>query len=99
LIKRLGEAGVNFDGEPVPEIDLATATLLGVSFVLTGTLERHTRDEATAEIESRGGKVIGSVSKKTNYVVAGASPGSKLAKAEQIGVTILDEAAFEKLLT
>jgi DNA ligase (NAD+) len=99
LVKRLGEAGVNFEGERAPEIDPTKATLAGTTFVLTGTLERHTRDEATAEIESRGGKVTGSVSKKTDYVVAGATPGSKLAKAEQLGVTILDEDGFEKLLT
>jgi DNA ligase (NAD+) len=98
LVKRLGDAGVNFEGERAPEIDPAKATLAGTTFVLTGTLERHTRDEATAEIESRGGKVTGSVSKKTDYVVAGATPGSKLAKAEQLGVTILDEDGFENLL-
>ena len=69
-----------------------------MTFVLTGSLERHTRDEAAAEIEARGGKVTGSVSKKTNYVVVGDSPGSKFAKAEQLGVPILDEAAFEELL-
>jgi DNA ligase (NAD+) len=98
LVNRLGAAGVNFNGERAPAVDPAKATLVGTTFVLTGTLERHTRDEATAEIESRGGKVTGSVSKKTHYVVAGASPGSKLAKAEQLGVTILDEDGFEALL-
>ena len=66
--------------------------------MLTGTLSGRTRDEAAAEIEARGGKVTGSVSKKTSYVVAGESPGSKLDKAEQLGVTILDEDAFERLL-
>ena len=66
--------------------------------MLTGSLEHHTRDEAAAEIEARGGKVTNSVSKKTSYVVAGESPGSKLAKAEQLGVTILDEDAFEQIL-
>ena len=66
--------------------------------MLTGSLERHTRDEAAAEIDARGGKVTGSVSKKTSYVVVGESPGSKLAKAEQLGVPILDEAGFEALL-
>jgi DNA ligase (NAD+) len=98
LVKRLGEAGVNFEGERAPVIDAAQATLGGLTFVLTGTLDRHTREAATADIEARGGKVTNSVSKKTSYVVAGASPGSKLAKAEQLGVTILDEAAFEQML-
>jgi DNA ligase (NAD+) len=69
-----------------------------MTFVLTGTLEHYTRDEAAAEISARGGKVTSSVSKKTSYVVAGESPGSKLAKAEQLGVTILDEGAFDQLL-
>jgi len=65
---------------------------------LTGTLQSLTRDEATEAIVQRGGKVSGSVSKKTDYVVAGAEAGSKLKKAEQLGVPILDEAAFLKLL-
>jgi DNA ligase (NAD+) len=99
LIERLREAGVNFEGERAPAGPTREQTLEGQTFVLTGSLERFTRDEAGAEIEARGGKVTGSVSKKTSYVVAGASPGSKLTKAEELGVTILDEAAFEKLLT
>ena len=66
--------------------------------MLTGTLDEFTRDEAQAEIEARGGKVTSSVSKKTSFVVAGASPGSKLAKAEQLGVPVLDDAAFVRLL-
>ncbi len=61
-------------------------------------MQNHTRDEAADEIGARGGKVTSSVSKKTSYVVVGESPGSKLAKAEQLGVTILDEQAFEALL-
>ncbi len=66
--------------------------------MLTGSLERRTRDEAAAEIGARGGKVTSSVSKKTSYVVVGESPGSKLAKAEELGVTVLDEAGFAALL-
>jgi DNA ligase (NAD+) len=98
LVTRLGELGVNMVGEPVPVIAEGDATLAGMTFVLTGTLENRTRDEAAADIEARGGKVTGSVSKKTDYVVVGENPGSKLVKAEQLGVTILDEDAFEELL-
>jgi DNA ligase (NAD+) len=97
LVDRLRAAGVNFAGAAVPA-PTAEQTLTGQTFVLTGSLEGRTRDEAAAEIEARGGKVTGSVSKKTSYVVVGESPGSKLAKAEELGVTVLDEAAFEALL-
>ena len=74
------------------------ATLAGLGIVLTGGLEGFTRDEAQAAIEARGGKVTSSVSKKTSFVVAGESPGSKLAKAESLGVAILDESGFVELL-
>jgi DNA ligase (NAD+) len=72
--------------------------LAGQTFVLTGTLPDLTREEATNRIVRAGGKVTGSVSKKTSYVVAGASPGSKLEKAERLGVTVLDEAGLIELL-
>jgi DNA ligase (NAD+) len=65
---------------------------------LTGTLATFTRDEAKALIEARGGRVNSSVSKKTDYIVAGEAAGSKLDKAQSLGVTILDEAAFKEML-
>jgi DNA ligase (NAD+) len=79
-------------GEPADE------TLAGKLFVLTGTLAGYNRDEARAAIEARGGRVTSSVSKKTDYVVAGEEAGSKLDKATELGVTIIDEAAFKELL-
>jgi DNA ligase (NAD+) len=98
LVTRLKKAGVNLTGDAGPAIELIDDSLADMTFVLTGSLERHTRDEAAAEIVARGGKVTGSVSKKTSYVVFGDSPGSKLTKAEQLGVPMLDEAGFEALL-
>ena len=70
----------------------------GKTFVLTGTLPTLTRDAAAALIEAAGGKVAGSVSKKTHYVVAGEAAGSKLDKAVELGITVLDEAALRALL-
>ena len=73
-------------------------TLAGLTFVLTGTLERFTRDEAGAQLKALGAKVSGSVSKRTSFVVAGAAAGSKLTKAQSLGVPVLDEAALERIL-
>jgi DNA ligase (NAD+) len=76
----------------------APGPLAGKTFVLTGTLERWSREEAAAEIERRGGKVSSSVSKKTSFVVAGESPGSKLDKARSLGIPVLDEAGLAEIL-
>ncbi len=97
LIEKLRTAGVNF-AAPVVETPDVEPTLAGRTFVLTGGLEHFTREQAEAQITARGGKVTSSVSKKTSYVLVGENPGSKLAKAEQLGVTRLDEEAFEYLL-
>jgi DNA ligase (NAD+) len=96
LIAQLRAAGVHWTETEAS--DPAGKPLLGQTFVLTGTLPTLTRDAAAALIEGAGGKVSGSVSKKTHYVVAGAEAGSKLDKAEQLGVAILDENALLKLL-
>ncbi len=76
----------------------ASADLAGKTFVFTGGLQGFSRDEAAELVETRGGKVTGSVSSSTDYVVAGEDPGSKLAKAREVGVTVLDEAEFRRLL-
>ncbi|MFM9318807.1 NAD-dependent DNA ligase LigA [Streptococcus sp. ST16] len=95
LLDELKEAGVNLDykGQTVVE----DAALSGLTVVLTGKLERLTRSEAKSKLESLGAKVTGSVSKKTNLVVAGADAGSKLQKAEELGIEVRDEAWLESL--
>jgi len=90
LLDRLRNAGLPFHGERKPK-PVASEFFSGNTFVLTGTLTTMTRDEAKEKIESHGGKVSGSVSKKTNYVVAGAEAGSKLQKAEELGIRVLSE--------
>ena len=90
LIGRLKEAGVSMDSA-AKEVDSRFA---GMTFVLTGALTRFTREEASALIEERGGKASSSVSKKTTYVVAGENAGSKLRKAEELGIPVLSEAEF-----
>ncbi len=94
LIRRLKEAGVSMEAVEQSAGD----QFKGMTFVLTGALERFTRDEAAALIESRGGKASGSVSKKTTYVVAGENAGSKLRKANELGVPVLTEAEFAEML-
>ena len=100
LVDELVELGVRTDTDlPEPAAPgEGDAPLAGMTFVVTGTLEGFTRDEAKAAIEQRGGKATGSVSKKTTALVVGENAGSKLAKAEDLGVPVLDEAAFERLL-
>jgi DNA ligase (NAD+) len=98
LVEKLRAAGVNFTGPERVTAPVDGPSLAGLAFVLTGTLPTMTRDEAQAELEARGAKVTGSVSKKTSYVVVGESPGSKLAKAEQLGVPILGEPELRRLL-
>ena len=95
MVERLREAGVVMEA---PKRVRADGTLSGKTLVLTGTLPTLTREEATELIAGAGGKVTGSVSKKTDYVVAGSEAGSKLSKAEQLGITVLDEAGLRKLL-
>ncbi len=94
-----GAAAARAAEETGVAVELADAQpLTGLTFVLTGTLERRTRDEAGAALKALGAKVTGSVSKKTSYVVAGPGAGSKLAKAESLGVPVLDEDALEQIL-
>jgi DNA ligase (NAD+) len=94
LVKRLREAGLTFAGRKRER----GTKLAGKTFVLTGTLVKYTRDEAKKLIEDAGGRVSGSVSKKTDYVVAGSDAGSKLDKAKELGVTVLEEKEMEKLV-
>jgi len=94
LVERLREAGLTFTAEK----RVTTSTLEGLTFVLTGTLPNLTRETAKEKIESAGGKVSGSVSKKTSYVVAGEEAGSKLDKANSLGVAVIDESGLLALL-
>ncbi len=94
LVDELRAAGLTFRGKKKER----GTKLAGKTFVLTGTLANYSRDEAKKMIEDAGGKVTGSVSKKTDYVVAGADAGSKLDKAKELGVKVVDEKEMEGLL-
>jgi DNA ligase (NAD+) len=94
LVKRLGQAGLTFTGKKKER----GTKLAGKTFVLTGTLTHFTRDEAKKLIEDAGGRVSGSVSKKTDYVVAGSDAGSKLDKARDLGVSVISEEEMKELL-
>ena len=96
LIEKLKNAGVNMQSKE--DIELQDDRFAGKTFVLTGTLEKYTRDEASEIIERFGGKTSSSVSKKTSYVLAGEEAGSKLTKAQDLGVTILSEAEFDEMI-
>ena len=97
IVTKWREAGVRLAGER-PGGSQATPALSGLSIVITGSLTGYTRDGATEAVRSRGGKVTGTVSKKTDFVVAGENAGSKYDKAAELGVPLLDEAAFQVLL-
>ena len=96
LVRRLREHGLTMEEEG--EAPTADGPLVGKTVVLTGTLPELSRERATELIDQAGGKVTGSVSKKTDYVVAGTDPGSKLAKAEELGTAVLDEDGLRALL-
>jgi DNA ligase (NAD+) len=95
IVRRWAEAGVRMRDERDESLE---RTLEGRTVVVTGSLENWSRDEAKEAIIGRGGKAAGSVSKKTDYVVVGANAGSKAAKAEKLGVPVLDEDQFARLL-
>jgi DNA ligase (NAD+) len=98
ILRRLKELRIGPKSEKVSAKKAGEMPLAGKTFVLTGTLPSMTREEATEKIEALGGHVTGSVSKKTDYVLAGTDPGSKFDKAKELGVKIINEAAFRKML-
>ena len=97
ILRRMKELGIHPKSEKVSAKKTAELPLAGKTFVLTGTLPSMMREEATEKIETLGGHVTGSVSKKTDYLLAGAEPGSKLDKAKELGTKIIDEAEFRKM--
>ncbi len=97
MVGQLRELGLHWQ-ESEPQASRESLALNGLTLVLTGTLPTLSRDEAKTLLEAQGAKVVGSVSKKTSYVLAGAEPGSKLEKAQALGVAVLDEAGLMALL-
>ena len=98
VVERLRKAGVSLEQEGFGEEPEQPQTLEGLTFVLTGTLQKYKRSDAGARLKAMGAKVSGSVSKKTSYVIAGENAGSKLTKAQSLGVPVLDEAALDHIL-
>src|SRR4029077_11061394 len=98
ILRRLTELGIEPKSEKVSAKKAVELPLAGKTFVLTGTLPSMTREEASEKIDALGGHVTGSVSKKTDYVLAGSEPGSKFDKAKELGLKIIDEAEFRKML-
>ena len=98
LRQKIGSCGFEFAPVATPVAASADSPIAGKTFVLTGTLPTLKRDEAKAMIEAAGGKVSGSVSKKTHYVVAGAEAGSKLDDAQKLGIPVLQESEFLDLI-
>ena len=98
IVRRMKQLGIEPKSEKVSAKKAAELPLAGKTFVLTGTLPSMTREEATEKIEALGGHVTGSVSKKTDYVLAGTEPGSKFDKAKELGVRVIDETEFRKML-
>src|SRR5690606_39123564 len=97
LLEKFRQAGLPFAQEKKVVSEVGVRPLAGLNFVITGSLPSLSRDQAKALIEANGGKVAGSVSKKTNYLLAGENAGSKLSKAQELGVTILSEADLQRL--
>ena len=97
LVEEIKALHINTDNLNPPSVPAENSPFLGKTFVITGTLPNYKRTEAAAIIESLGGKVSGSVSKKTDYVLAGEEAGSKLTKAQSLGITVIDEAEFIKM--
>ena len=95
IIRKWGAAGVTVVQQEVVQMP---QTLAGLTFVVTGGLESFTRDGISETITGHGGKAASAVSKKTDYVLVGIDPGSKLAKAQELGVPVIDEAGFKQLL-